>query len=464
MKSRFVFFSILLIMQGCTVGPKYQKPNVELTSNWESILTNNFPVDLSHWWSNFNDEILDALINEAAKQNYTLKEAYAKISEARAERGVIASEKYPQLNAAVDFTFEDWHLKASPPELQFPTPKSLFLGALDASWEIDLFGKIRRSVESATASLEATIENYRDVYITLLAEIAANYIELRTLQARINFSEKNLKIQGKTLEIAKERYKYGDVPETTVVRAESNFYNSQAQVPSFYAALAESKHRIAVLLGKQPGTLEIDLDTVQPIPKFSDAISLGIPRDLIRQRPDIREAERNLASRTADIGVATADLYPQFSLKGSFSGASIPLTKNGFFDFTRWNIGPSVLWSLLNGGKIRSNIKVNQAKAIQSFQKYQETVLQAVEEVENSISFIYQEVRRKNSLKEAVTATEKSVELISLAYFEGLIDFQIVLDSERFLFTQQDQYAQSEGQVVQFAVSLYKALGGGWNE
>ena len=325
-----------------------------------------------------------------------------------------------------------------------------------------MFGRIRRQVEAATAELEASVEDYRDVLVTLYAEVARNYVNVRAFQSRIAFAESNAEAQRGSVGLTQDRFDAGLTSRLDVRQAESNLASTEAQIPLLTQGLVQSLNRLAVLLGKQPGTLADRLSASAPIPVAPDSLTVGIPADLLRRRPDIRRAERLLAAQNARIGVAVAELYPSFSLFGSLS---VEATDSGdLFDSGSigWSLVPSIRWNIFQGGKIRQAIRAEEARTQQALLAYEQTVLVALEDVENAFVAYEQERIRSARLQEAVTASELAVDLVRTQYLSGLTNFQNYLDSQRSLFRQQDELAESQGQVIQNLIFLNKALGGGW--
>ncbi len=318
------------------------------------------------------------------------------------------------------------------------------------------------SVESSQADLDADVESYRDTMVSLFAEVAINYTEVRTLQARLDYARANATAQRETLELTRQRRIAGLSPELDVAQAESNLATTEAEIPSLESRLAQAIFRLGVLVGQEPGTLHAELIIHHDIPTPPSEVGVGMPVDLLRQRPDIREAERDLAATTALIGVATADLYPRFSLSGSFAFQAHTGSELGNFNNRSWSFGPQVKWNIFDGLRNLLTVEAAEALSEQTWARYQQTVLNAMEEVESSIVAYQKEQDRRDQLQAAVDATGRAVSLVRDLYKNGLTDFQNVLDTERSLFQQQDALAVSEGQVTLNLVFLYKALGGGW--
>ncbi len=297
--------------------------------------------------------------------------------------------------------------------------------------------------------------------VLLFAEIALNYVEVRTLQSRISFAESNVKTQRDSLEITEARLKAEITGELDVRQAQLNLARTESTIPVLRTAMKQSINRLGVLLGEFPSALYDELITSAPIPQPPEDITISMPANLLRQRPDIRQAERELAYQTARIGVATSDLYPRFSLLGDFGFEG----DSDIFDYKKraWSIGPSFRWNIFDGGRVRSFISIEDARTEQALVRYEKTVLEALEEVENSIISYTEEVKRRGFLEDSVEAAQESVDLVKTLYINGLTDFQNVLDMERSRFEQQDDFANSEGRVTQNVIRIYRALGGGWD-
>jgi NodT family efflux transporter outer membrane factor (OMF) lipoprotein len=341
-------------------------------------------------------------------------------------------------------------------------PQTIYEIGIDAAWEIDVFGRVRRSVEAAGAQFEATVEDSQDVQVTLFAEVAVSYIDVRAYQQRILNAHTNAEAQRQSVQLTQDRYNTGVSSKLDLVQASSNLATTEAVIPSLEIGLHMALNRLAVLLGQDAGTLRADLSVAKPIPSPAERFGAGVPAELLRQRPDIRSAERQLAARTATIGVATADLYPRFSLGGVF-GFSAKSTSD-LFDSSSdiWQLSAPIQWNLYSGGRVRKNIKVQEELAQQALLFYRNTVLLAIEEVENSIvSFSRNQVRRDH-LADATAAMAEAVHLATVQYDTGITDFNNVLNMQRGLFAQQDQLIATEADVMLNLITLYKALGGGW--
>jgi outer membrane protein, multidrug efflux system len=460
----------LVALGGCMVGPDYEEPELQTvpdawhTAVTEGVLEGEAPIQT--WWAVFDDPTLTSLIERAGSSNLTLREAVWRVEESRALRGVVAGARVPQVNLDGDANRNDQSKNGAlggvvPDELF--EPQNLFNLGVGASWELDVWGRIRRQVEAADAEVEASVEDYRDVLVTLYAEVATNYVNVRELQERLRLAHDNVEGQEDTLKLTTDRFDSGLVSALDVAQAESNLANTKSLIPSLEQRLALALNRLAVLLAMNPGALDEELSNNVPIPVEPNAVATNLPADLLRQRPDIRTAERRLAAQTARVGVATAELYPKFSLSG-FLGLQATSAGDLFSsDSVNWSVGLPVRWNLFAGGAIRSQIDAEKARTEQLLINYERAVLFALEEVEDALVSYDKEVARRAHLTTSVDATQRSLDLVLTQYRAGLTDFQNVLDTERSLLVRQDDLAASEGIVIKNLVDLYRALGGGWD-
>ena len=459
-----LIISIVVTIPGCfVVGPDYKTPDIATPTEWSQGLRRGLSVaepeaeTLVRWWITLGDPDLSNLIERARAGNVDLKSAQARIREARARRGVAESGLYPSFNISGSA-----NLSRSSEDAGTGMRRELYRTGFDASWEVDVFGGVRRSVEAAQADLEASVADFQDLMVSLLAEVALNYVEARTFQTQLQVAEENLKAQAETLQLTEWRFAAGLVSKLDVEQAKANLENTRALLPKLRSNIEAAKNRLAILLGVFPGALEAQLATRKPIPEAPLEVAVGVPAETLRRRPDVRRAERQLAAQTARIGVATADLYPKFSLPGSI-GLEALSTNHLFSTANRaWTLIGSFTWTIFKGGAIRQNIEVQNALQEQSLKQYEATILTALEDVENGLVAFAEEQERRDALLEATQAAERAAALARNQYASGLIDFQTVLDAERSVLTAQDQLAQSKGQVTANLISLYKALGGGW--
>jgi multidrug efflux system outer membrane protein len=333
---------------------------------------------------------------------------------------------------------------------------------VDASWEIDLFGRIRRTIEAGEADYQATLETERDVKVTLYAEVALAYVEVREMQNRVVYASKNVVVQKEALTLAEERFQTGLSSKLDVVQARANLDSTHALIPGLITAQGQALNRLAVLLGTEAGTLQGGLAATQLIPKSTEIIAAGMPADLLRQRPDIRRAERQLAAQTAAIGVATADLYPSFSLTGFLGLQSRSLSDLLDSNSKLWGLSTPVNWNVFSGGRVRGNIRVQEERAEQALLAYRQTILKALAEVESATLAYNQEQIRLEALQGAVEATSEAVHLVLVQYNTGLTEFINVMLMQGNLLVLQDQLVSSEAQLAVDLIALYKAMGGGW--
>jgi NodT family efflux transporter outer membrane factor (OMF) lipoprotein len=455
-----------MLAAGCAVGPNYAQPEPEMPDRWHEELARGLAegqAPLQTWWTTLDDPVLDSLIERAVAGNLDLEQAVARVDEARARRGIARGQWFPTLDSLSSYSRQQISEEALPVPGVGGTARNFYSVGLDASWEIDLFGRIRRSTESANASLEATVEDYRDTLVLLLSEVGRAYVDVRTFQQRIDYAESNVRTQQGSLRLTRDRNAAGLVSDLDVRQAEQNLANTQAFIPSLRIGLTQAINRLGVLLGQHPTALRAELETPTPIPSPPSEVLVGLPTELLRQRPDLRSAERQLAAQTAQIGVAKADLYPRLALLGTFAFDALDAAKLFTGDASAFSFGPAVRWNFFDGGRIRSNVKAQESLTEQALLGYQQTVLLALEDVENAFIAYVQENDRRDYLQRSVTAAGEAVKLVNTLYRTGLTDFQNVLDTERSLFQRQDELAENEGEVTQNLVQIYRALGGGWS-
>ena len=474
---RYGIFTLLpclaALLCGCAVGPDYRPPNPSVPPQWiETAGGSETEAEtvLTRWWTLFADPALDSLVERARTRNLDLKIAEARIRESRARRRGAAADLYPGLGVSGSYT----HSLASESvygvpstKLQKPTASlenDFFQAGFDASWEPDLFGGKRRAVEAAEANIGASVESRRDVLVTLEAEIARNYFELRGAQSRLGVARDTIRAQEKTLELADIRYQNGLKGEIDVTRAKTQLASTRSRVPPLEASIRDSLYGLALLLALEPSALLDELTPEGPVPTGPEALPVGIPSDILRHRPDIRQAEREIASATASVGVATANLFPKFSITGMVGSQSLSLSDIALPASGVWSIGPTVSWPIFDAGRIRADIAAKNAAQEQAAARYEKAVLTALKDVESALSGYLKERERLSILAESVVSARKSVDLADDLYGQGLTDFLTVLDAQRSLYDQQDQEAQSRQNIAVRLAALFKALGGGWEE
>ncbi len=471
LKMRGLMAGLFLLFLGCSVGPDYQTPQSVVPAAWlegRHAGIDSQPAELARWWTEFNDLSLNSLVERAAKSNLDLFVAEARVREARAVLGATGADLWPTLDVAVSYdrirTSENaLAVGRLAPQGGGNLEQNLFRTGFDSSWEIDIFGGRRRRVEAAEAILDASVEEWRSVLVTLLGDVAKNYIDVRGLQRRLIVARENLKAQQETLRLTKIRFDAGIASDLEVAQAQGQAQTTAAQIPSLEIALKQTVYRLDVLLGAQPGTLWNELAREAPIPALPPQARVGMPVELLRRRPDIRNAERQLAAATARVGAATADLYPKFSLTGAFGLQSISAS-DWFTGRSRyWSIGPTISWPVFDAGKIRANIEIRNAQQEQALRYYEKSVLTALGDVESALVNYSKEQTRYRSLLEATAANRRAVELANELYRQGLVAFLNVLDAERTLYTSENDLTQSEANMASNLVALYKTLGGGWD-
>ena len=453
--------ALLFMISGCTtVGPDYKTPEMQPPEEWQKTEDPSLKpdkTDIREWWKIFDDPMLIRLITMAADSNHDLRIAVSRVNEARARLGIVSGQTAPVVNAVsggtVDRAGGETGMTDAPTHTRFSA-------GLDASWEIDLFGRINRSIEAETAELQAVAEDRNDVMVTMYAEVARTYLEIRTLQTRLIAATSNIDSQKEMLLLTQKKLKHGLATALDVAQAERVLASSEAAVPPLRIALNSNINTIGVLMGQAPGHLYEELSQVKSIPSPPSSVAVGVPADLIRQRPDIRRAERQLAAQTARIGVATADLYPSLTLNGSIGIGFSDMVTGGS---TGFSFGPSLRWNIFNREKTRNQIKVEDARTEQALLIYERTVLNALNEVENAMTSFLEQRIQAEAQKRAAEASGRSLKLATKLYKDGLISFQSVLDAQLALFDFENQMAEAQGKASVNVVSLYKALGGGWN-
>ena len=451
-----------LLLSGCMVGPDYQVPEQSAMLRISEVAYPDLrfeQTDLSHWWDVFGDSLLSSYIRRAEENNLDIKIALARVKEARAVVGVVDSGLYPVIDAKGAVAWGKESENVNPLATSEQTKYDM---SADVGWEIDLFGRVRRSIEAATADYQATWEEHNNVLITIRAEVARSYLLVRTGQAQLATSKENIKSQQSMLQLTEVRYKNGLATYLDVAQAMQVLTSSEAELPLIRVQLAQNITSLSVLLGKPSDALRQELQTVCPVPLPPAGLAVGIPAERLRQRPDIRSAERRLAAQTARIGVATADLYPSFSLTGTLGLTS--LSTGDFFDSASqvYGIGPSFRWNIFDMGRIRQQIKVEDARTEQALHSYELTMLEAIKEVEDSLVVYHEQRVRVDALRKSVEASRETLDMSTTLYKDGLTGFQDVLDAQRSLLATENNLDVAKGNMSIALVGLYKALAGGW--
>lgn len=467
MKPRISFLLVASLLAGCTVavGPNYHPPTLAVPAHWSEAPrggVTDTATDVVEWWKTFKDPQLDSLIERAVAANHDLRMATARLREARAQRGFASWDLAPTVDA--QGSFRENRLSKNAQTFQgLKLDTRTYDAGFDAGWEIDLFGGKRRAREAATAEVAASEEDRRDVLVSLLAEVARNYVELRSFQHRLVIVHNNIQSQQASLELVNSRFQGGLTSELDVTQATALLAGTQSQLPLLESSVKQTMHRLGVLLAQEPGALVTELSLEAAIPSTPPKVPVGLPSDLLRRRPDVHRAERQLAATTARIGVETAELFPKFSLVGA--GGLKSLTASDWFSggSRYWSVGPTLSWRILDFGRIHSRIQAANAREEQAIAAYEKTVLLSFEDVEDALVAYANEQVRFKSLREQVTAYQHALDLANQRYTSGVADFLNVLDAQRSLYQAEDNLVQSERAVTTNLIALYKALGGGWN-
>lgn len=458
----FVLLLCIIFIAGCAVGPDYKPIETTVPSGWAGPAPNPAAIpekEMAIWWTAFNDPVLVSLVKRATESNMDIKQAEARIRQARAARGVSIAGFGPVVNAVGSY------MRSHSPQSTTGNDgitSGQYQAGFDAAWELDIFGGVRRSVEAADADLLAAVEGRRDMLVTLAAEVAVNYIDLRAFQQRVIIARNNLTAQQHTAELTHKRLSAGFVSSLDAANADAQAATTAARIPLLEASAEQAIYRLSLLIGREPGALLTELRASSDIPAALPSVPVGVPSDLLRRRPDIRRAEAQIHAATARIGVATADLFPKFTISGS-AGFQNNEFKSWMDRVNRfWSFGPSVSWQIFNTGKTISNIELQKALQEQSVISYKQTILTALQEVDNTLIALAKEEERKKAFYDAVTANKKAVDLAKQLYIHGQTDFLNVLLAQRSLYASEDALAESTRTVSTNLVALYKALGGGW--
>jgi len=460
----------LLSAAGCMVGPNYRRPHTTTPPSFGELAPTAPPAGRSDaiadggptaWWTTFDDQLLTSLITRTVQSNLTLQQAEARVRESRAERRIAAADLWPQIEASGSYTRERTSKNGVNPGGAGKT-FNLFQGGFDANWEVDVFGGNRRQVEAADASVEAAEDDRNAVLVSLMGEVGLEYVTYRSLQQRSALAKRNVAAQQGTLDLTRRLFNAGLAPELDVQRAAAQVATTASTIPLLEQQAAQAMHALGVLIGQPPMTLQQELAVVGPIPKPPAQVAVGLPSELLLRRPDVARSERQLAAQTAEIGVATRDLFPRFFISGAASLQSV--RGSDFFDWQSrlLSLGPSVSWPIFEGGRIRANIALQTATQQELLAAYEGVVLQAFQDVEDALVAFSQQQATRAQLEDAVRANQRAADLARQAYGQGLTDFLTVLEAQESVFTSQDTLAQTERDVALGLVALYKAVGGGW--
>jgi outer membrane protein, multidrug efflux system len=504
MRERLIPLLLSMLAGACSVGPNFTPPEAKAPDNWHDLQrVQNPPDDMRfphasvpslvdtnadpdpRWWRQFNDATLDSLIDRAAAGNLDLQSAVLRIAAAREQAVVSGAQGLPQLSANASYKREQLGLKGLLQSqgvfdkinalgsnsanvtnaLNSATgPVSLFQDGFDASWELDLFGRVRRSVESANAQTESEMENRNDALVSLEAEVAQTYSQLRGAQLLKQITLAEIDSEQRILDLTREQARVGLTSQSDVESATAQVGSLQAQLPQFDAQIAQAMNGLAVLTGSVPGELDAELEAPGAVPPVPPSVPIGLPSTLARRRPDIRRAESDLHAATAEIGVAVAQMYPDVSLTGSVGTRATQAKYLAHWSSLFWSVGPSISLPIFEGGALRANVRIAKAQAGEAALQYRSTVLKALQDVDNALVSYRTDQDRREALTRTVEANRISLQLATDSYRKGLVSFITVLDAERQLAETRQQLAQSAVSVTTDLIAVYKALGGGWQE
>lgn len=454
-----------------SVGPDYKRPQFDAPAAWgEAAKPSGSAAGLEQaaWWKKLGDPVLDGLMRRAVDANLDVAQARARINQARAEVVVVRADAFPGLHGggATTSSYSDGSVLSSTPDASSTStvsPSTTYKAGFDVSWEIDVFGGQRRRRESARAALDASTEDYNATVLTLLGDVAKNYVELRAYQERLTIARNAARSQQENVDVTRERNRIGLVSYLDVSQAQAQMASTQADIPTLEASVKQSIHRLSILLGQEPNALKTELSPARPLPDATRVDTLGVPSELLLRRPDLRKAERQLAVASADIGVAAADQYPKFDLTMGLGLQGNVATKFLGLANWYWSVVPAVTAPIFDADKARAGVAKKRAVYDESLAKYHSTFLTALEDIENALCAYAADADRKRSLWESVQANEEALSLARERYTKGLTSFLDVLSAEKSLHAAQDEHCKSSASLILDVITLYKALGGGWD-
>ncbi len=459
-----------------TVGPDYVQPESPLGPDWYEAEFERYDTDAEQqvrWWTTLGDPVLDELIGLAHRQNNNLKIAGLRVLESRAQLGIAVGNRYPQSQVVVGDATAVQGSKNAANTAAGDLRYTQYNAGISASWEIDFWGKFRRGIESADAAYLASVAGYDQVMILVTAQVCSAYLAIRTLEEQIRITNYNIAIQQRSFDIVNVNFENGATSELDVLQARTLLMATKASLPTLQAQLYQARNALATLLGMLPSDMSDLLKGGSAIPSVPGKLAVGLPADLLRRRPDVRQAEYLAMAQNAQVGLAEANLYPSFSLTGSVglsAAANTDTTQTGnsgigeLFngDSLTYAFGPNFVWPFLNYDRIRNSVRVQDARLQQSLIAYRETVLQAAREVQDALVALEGSERQDELLAVTVTNAQRSAEVAQLRFNEGFADYQRVLDAQQSLFTQQSRYVNNHSNIIANFIALYLALGGGW--
>ncbi|HLK90126.1 MAG TPA: efflux transporter outer membrane subunit [Polyangia bacterium] len=470
LRAAFAGLALPLALAGCAVGPDFTKPAASVPEAWHGAGDQRLalqPETDSQWWKSLADPTLDRLIELAYQQNLPLQIAGLRILEARAQLGVATGQQFPQIQT-VSGTAAYSGISANSPSYFPGLPRHFgdYQVGFDAAWELDFWGKYRRGVESEAAGLQASVADYYAALVSLTAEVARTYVLIRTDQVLIANTETNAQLQEESFTIAQARFKNGATSELDPTQASTLLESTRATIPELQTGLTQAENALSTLLGQPAGSAGALLAGPKEIPKTPEKIAVAVPAEMLRRRPDIHSAELNAAAQCARVGVAKSDLYPSFSLFGTvgLETSTVNSTTHNLFSSNSlfFAVGPRISWPFFNYGRLRNGVRVQDARFEELLVAYRNTVLRAVQEVEDALAGFLNARESMASQQKAVASAQRAAEIALAMYREGATDYQRVIDAQRSLLTQQNSLVQASSSVTTNLVALYKALGGGW--
>ncbi|MBT0720373.1 efflux transporter outer membrane subunit [Rosenbergiella collisarenosi] len=478
---RVVFPLLLVALSGCAVGPDYHAPENQLTHAWRAGQSDQTSHPLMtdtqvSWWENFNDPLLNSLIQRATQGNLSLQQSVLRIAGAREQVSSAQGGLFPTLNGQAAYSRQQLGLKgelqsqgvydAIPNNLanQATGSVNFYQGGFDASWELDLWGKTRRQIELARASEQQQIEQHNDALVSLEAEVTRTYLQLRAAQASAASLTQQIAIAQQSLELTQSQMQNGLAPTSDVESATAQLAALQAQLPQYHSQIAQAKNALAVLIGRTPGALDNELAAAKPLPHLPQLVAVGVPAQLTRRRPDIRAAEANLHAQTANIGVSVAQLFPSLSLTGQLGVRNTDISYMDNWSSHFYSIGPGINLPIFEGGRLVANVKLARAQQAAAALNYRQTVLTALQEVENALVSYRTGQQQETSILQSRDALQRAFALASENYKKGFVTYITVLDAQRQLAQTDQQAIQAQAQTAVDLVALYKALGGGWEQ
>jgi len=464
----------LFLFTGCLIGPDFNRPETAVSDNWLESKDRRVSVDSAatnrYWWTTFDDPVLTGLVERAYRENLTLRQAGVRVLQARAQLGIATGSIFPQTQQVIGSV--EYNRTSDRAETGAVSGGGAFSFwqsqvGVQASWELDFWGRIRRNIQSAEATLLSTLADYDNALVALTADVANDYIAIRTAEERIRIARENAEAQDQILKITDARFRFGTATQRDVEQARTSLLNTQASIPPLETQLRQAQDALSVLLGTPPSDLSDVLAGSSGIPASPPQVIVGIPADLLRRRPDVRSAELQAAAQSAQIGVAKGDLLPVFSLNGSLVFVSTDLGRFKLSDMFRWGArsiqaGPSVQWNILNYGQITNNVRAQDAAFQQLVIAYRNAVLSAQRDVEDNLIAFLRSQDRAEILAQSVTSAKKALDIAVIQYREGITDFTTVLTAQNTLLAQQDSLAITVGNISTSLVGIYRALGGGW--